>query len=200
MLGRLVPGERLKLDRLKARYSAGISTLREILSRLSSEDLVVAEGQRGFQVAPISIEELKEIGSLRLLLEQHALEQSFAAGDLDWEARVVGAHHKLASTEATLAPGSSGPMLGKRYDSDFHQALVSACGSRALLRTLANVHDRFMRYLMVALVFRGEIAIEEHKLLLQSALKRDVPTAKRTLARHIEGAVDSALSSDRFAG
>jgi DNA-binding GntR family transcriptional regulator len=54
IFGRLAPGLRLPLDRLATDYSASVSTLREILSRLASEGLVVAEGQRGFQVAPIS--------------------------------------------------------------------------------------------------------------------------------------------------
>ena len=70
--GRLAPGEKLKLDRLKEDYGVSVSTLREVLSRLSSEKLVVAEGQRGFEVAPVSVEELKDIASLRLLLEAGA--------------------------------------------------------------------------------------------------------------------------------
>ena len=35
-------------------YGASVSTLREALNRLCSEGLVIAEGQRGFEVAPIS--------------------------------------------------------------------------------------------------------------------------------------------------
>ena len=69
---------------------------REILNRLASEGLVLAEGQSGFEVSPVSIANLKEIAALRMLLEGHALEQSFAAGDIEWEGRVVAAHHKLA--------------------------------------------------------------------------------------------------------
>src|SRR5215207_383390 len=78
LFGRLQPGDKLKLDKLKADYSTSVSTLREILNRLSSERLVLAEGQRGFEVAPVSIGNLREIAELRQLLECHALEQSFA--------------------------------------------------------------------------------------------------------------------------
>ncbi|MFC7555284.1 GntR family transcriptional regulator [Pseudoroseomonas wenyumeiae] len=80
VFGRLAPGQRLGLDRMREAYGASISTLRELLSRLASEDLVVAEGQRGFEVAPVSAADLREVAALRLLLETHALEQSFAAG------------------------------------------------------------------------------------------------------------------------
>ena len=68
-------GRKLKLDRLRDDYTASVSTLREVLSRLSSEKLVVAEGQRGFEVAPVSAKNLKEIAALRQLLEGNALAQ-----------------------------------------------------------------------------------------------------------------------------
>ena len=55
IFGRAKPGQKLRLDRLKDEYQASVSTLREILNRLSSEGLVLAEGQRGFEVAPVSV-------------------------------------------------------------------------------------------------------------------------------------------------
>ena len=59
VFGRLLPGKKLKLDRLKADYGASVSTLRETLNRLHSERLVVDEGQKGFEVAPVSIANLR---------------------------------------------------------------------------------------------------------------------------------------------
>jgi DNA-binding GntR family transcriptional regulator len=99
IFGKLVPAEKLKLERLREDYGASVSTLRELLNRLASEGLVVAEAQRGFEVAPVSEENLRELAQLRLLLESHALALSFTAGDMDWEGRVVSAHHKLAQIE-----------------------------------------------------------------------------------------------------
>src|SRR5690349_15714536 len=104
--GDLKPGEKLTLDRLRDRYGASVSTLRETLYRLATEDFVAAEGQRGFEVAPATQAGLREIGDLRLVLECHALDLSLAAGDLDWEGRVVAAHHKLASIERQLLEGN----------------------------------------------------------------------------------------------
>src|SRR5918995_3230178 len=85
VFGRLLPGKRLKLDSLKSDYGPSVSTLREILNRLSSERLVLAEGQKGFEVAPVSVTNLREIAALRQMLEGHALEQSFRSGDMEWE-------------------------------------------------------------------------------------------------------------------
>src|SRR3954463_6663728 len=85
VFGRLPPAQRLKLDGLKEAYGVSISTLRELLNRLTSEGLIVAEGARGFEVAAVSVQNFREVANLRQLLESHALEGSFAGGDMEWE-------------------------------------------------------------------------------------------------------------------
>ncbi|WP_235981713.1 GntR family transcriptional regulator [Methylobrevis albus] len=196
IFGRIAPSQKLRLDRLRETYGASVSTLREILNRLTSEGLVVAEGQRGFEAAPVSVHNLREIAALRLLLEGFALEQSFAAGDVEWEGRVVSAHHKLAALEQRMRDGDmSQTELWKRYDWEFHQALISACGSKVLTDTHAAVFDKYLRYQMIALSFRGDIAAREHQVMLNAALARDAATAKQTLERHVSGGVEHALAT-----
>jgi DNA-binding GntR family transcriptional regulator len=194
LFGKLLPGEKLKLDRLREDYRASVGTLRELLSRLATEGLVVAEGQRGFEVAPVSAENLREIAALRLLLESHALTQSFEAGDMDWEGRVVSAYHKLSAIEKRLLSGDQAdPQTWKRYDWEFHHALISDCGSNALLEIHGPVYDKYLRYQMVAGIFRGEIAAREHKQLLDCALTRDAATAQEVLTIHINACVDFTI-------
>jgi len=196
VFGRLRPAEKLKLERLKARYGASVSTLREILNRLASEGLVLAESQRGFEVMPVSAGNLKEISDLRQLLETTALELSFAAGDMDWEGRVVAAHHKLHQMEREMEAGNqSFKEAWKRYDWEFHQELISACGSRELMTAHAAVFDKYLRYQMMALTFRGRVAIDEHRALLAAALERDAAAAKKMLKKHIDGGVTHCLEA-----
>src|SRR5450755_1773092 len=73
ILGALQPASKLKLEKLSKSYGTSINTLRESLSRLAADGLVVAEGQKGFTVLPVSIEDLREITEMRQLLECHAL-------------------------------------------------------------------------------------------------------------------------------
>src|SRR5918997_6590256 len=108
IFGRLEPGTRLRLDRLAQTYGASVSTLREILSRLSSEGLVLAEGQRGFSVTSVSPSGFEDVAAMRLLLESYAIPLSFAAGDLEWQSRVVAAYHKLAFMERRVVGGGGG--------------------------------------------------------------------------------------------
>jgi DNA-binding GntR family transcriptional regulator len=190
IFGRLAPGQKLTLDRMKDAYGASVSTLREILNRLSSESFINAEGARGFEVMPISPENLRQIASMRQLLECHALKESFEAGDMEWEGRVVAAHHKLAQMEKRMASGErSDAETWKRYDWEFHHALISACGSQVLLDTHAIIYDRYLRYQMIAAVYRGKAATSEHRMLMESALARDWRTAQKTLTRHVQDCV-----------
>src|SRR6478609_7156553 len=191
IFGVLTPSGRLKLDSMKEDYGVSVSTLREILNRLASEGFVVAEGQRGFEVAPVSIQNLRELAQLRILLEHHAMAESFRAGDVEWEGRVVSAHHKLAATERTVLKEGDDPELRKRYDGEFHQALISSCGSRELMHTHAIVFDKYFRY---ALRYRGTETIEQHRALLECALERDAEKARKILVDHIDGCVAHALS------
>lgn len=194
--GVLAPGQKLKLEGLRDAYGVAVGTLRESLSRLIAERLVVAEGQRGFEVSRFSEQELRELAQLRLLLEGHALEHAFRAGDMEWEGRVAAAHHKLAQMEKRLAGGEAGAIdAWRRFDSEFHRALISACGSRTLMATHATIFDRYLRYQNLALGFRGRIAMEEHAALRDSAIRRDAARAREILAAHILGGVDHALAS-----
>jgi DNA-binding GntR family transcriptional regulator len=137
---------------------------------------------------------------MRLLLETYALPLSFAAGDLEWESRVLAAHHKLASMERRMLAGDQeGTELWKRYDREFHQALIEASGSQTLLDLYGGVFDQYLRYQMVAVVFRGEIAAEEHRALLDCALTRDSDRACEILNRHVNGCVAYTLKSGALA-
>jgi DNA-binding GntR family transcriptional regulator len=196
VFGRLAPGLRLRLDRLAEAYGASVSTLREILSRLSSEGLVIAEGQRGFRVAPVSPAGFEDVAAMRLLLETYALPLSFTAGDLEWESRVVAAHHKLSFMERRMLAGDQeGMELWKRYDREFHQTLIEACGSQTLLDLYGGVFDQYLRYQMVAVVFRGEIAAVEHRTLLDCALTRNADRACTVLTQHVNGCVAYTLEN-----
>lgn len=196
ILGRMAPGQKLRLDRMRAEYGVGISTLRELLSRLAAEGLVVAEGQRGFEVPAVTAAELHGLAELRLLLETHALARSFVAGDMEWEGWIVAAHHKLESIERRMLAGEGADTGSwKRYDWEFHQALISACGSQQLMAAHAAAFDRYLRYQMIAFCFRGEIAVGEHRALRDCALARDATGAAAVLHEHINGCVAFTLAS-----
>lgn len=197
--GQLKPGEKLKLNNLKQVYGASVTTLREILNRLAVEELVSAEGQRGFRVADVCDAELRDLADIRILMETHALRQSIELGNLDWEARVVAAHYKLSSLENVLM-NNQADAVEQWVESDwgFHYATISACNLPVLARMHASVFDRFARYHMIALDFRGRPAADEHTKLRDLVIQRKADAAVEMLSRHIRSGVEHIVSSGGF--
>ncbi|WP_417685047.1 GntR family transcriptional regulator [Roseibium sp.] len=196
IFGLLKPGQKLRLEALRQQYGVSVTTLREILNGLAAIGFVHAEGQKGFEVAPVSVSDLKEIADLRLLLETHALKLSFAHGDIDWEAGVVGAHYKLRAAETRRLTGDKTIQEDwKRADWEFHRALIQACGSATLLETHATIFGKFLRYQMQTDAIRGKAAAEEHLALLEAAKTRDFETADKLLRQHIMAGVEHNLST-----
>ena len=194
--GELAPGAKLKLDGLRDRYAASVSTLRETLNRLASEGFVQAAEQRGFFVRPVSAADLTEIAELRILLECSALETSIACGDADWEGNLVAAHHKLHLIEQKMLDGDTTQKeLWKRYDWEFHQALIQACNSQNLLSLHGTIFDKYLRYQMLVLTYRGADAVLEHKTMFDAALARDTATAKAALEAHIRLGLEHTLAA-----
>ena len=196
ILGVLPPAAKLKLEKLSTAYGVSVNTLRETLSRLAADGLVVAEGQKGFAVQPVSIEDLREITEMRQLLECHALKRSIALADLDWEARVVGAHHKLSKVEELVE--AEPEIYGEpweRANQEFHEALVSNCRSRWLRLYLRAMYDMSRRYRMLSLKtkpFPRSQSADEHRRILDAAIKRDGERASQLLADHILKAAQMA--------
>ena len=196
IFGDLASGSKLKLDGLRKRYAASMSTLRETLNRLASEGFVDAQDQRGFFVTPVSREDLIEIANLRVLLECHALRLSVEKGDTDWEGNLVAAHHKLHLMEQKMLAGDHSQKENwKRYDWEFHLALIEACGSKNLLSLHSVLYDKYLRYQMLVLTYRGEEAVEEHRKVFEAALARDIDTAAQTLKTHVNKGLEHTLAA-----
>ena len=196
IFGALAPSANLKLDGLKERYKASVTTLREALKTLASEGFVEAAEQRGFFVSPVSKNDLIEISNLRILLECTALKTSITNGDADWEGNLVSARHKLQMIEAKMRAGDTGQIeLWKRYDWEFHQALIEACNSQNLLALHAIIYDKYFRYQILVLTNRGDEAVAEHCEMFEAALARDSQTAIKVLERHIRLGLEHTLSA-----
>src|SRR5690606_36109599 len=128
LLGQLTPGERLKIDVLQKDFSLSSTPLREALTRLTAEGLVVSIENRGFRTARLDVADLRDITHLRSVLEADALTDSIARGDALWESSVEAAHHRLAQHEQRIAEGEEGrDEVWTALHKAFHMALLSAC-------------------------------------------------------------------------
>jgi DNA-binding GntR family transcriptional regulator len=199
IFGILPPLKKLKLLELKKEYNASVSTLREILSRLSGNGFVVSKEQKGFYVSAVSKSDLVEIGNLRILIESHALEKSIKNSNPEWEGSLVSAHHKLKFYEDEMLKNKTNDRNNwKKYDSDFHQALVNNCGSINLIELHKLIFDKYLRYQLLILTFRGPKSIEEHQKILDFTLKKNYKQAQLVLKKHIINGINHAVKNFKW--
>ena len=196
VFGNLEPDQKLKLNLLQTEYNVSISILREVLNRLCGDGFVIYKVQKGFFVSPISKKDLYEIADLRIILETHALEISIKNKDYEWEAELLGAYHKLNHAENELEKNNlNAKSLWTKYDAEFHQMLIKKCNSLNLIRIHEVIFDKYLRYQLLILKYRGKDSIKEHKDLLDYSLISNIQKAQNTLRDHIKKGVDYASSN-----
>lgn len=182
------PGAKLRVEHLKDSYEVGAGTLREALALLVADSLVVAQGQRGFRVAPISLADIEDITRTRILLETEALRQSIVHGDQDWEDDVRTAFTRLSEAEVLLGQPSGVPFdEWEGRNRRFHASLIAACPSgwiRHFLGILYQQSERYRRLVLFDHTLPRDVHAE-HIGLCDAVVARDADRAAALLEQHI---------------
>lgn len=197
LLARLEPGARITITELCERFGAGLGAVREALSHLRAEGLVQAEARRGYRVSPVSVADLRDLTQLRVDVETSCLTRSIECGEVEWEANLVAALHRLSKSYRENPPNRSlTTATFVNAHAAFHLALVSACDRPRLLRLRAQLFQESERYrLLNVSINRDRNAPEEHRLIAEATLARDVNKATKLLAAHIWRTVDDIINA-----
>jgi DNA-binding GntR family transcriptional regulator len=187
--GSLQPGTRLRFAELQEMCSMSVTPVREALARLTSEGFTTLEENRGYRVATLSIDQLRDIAKSRQLIEGQALRLSILNGDAEWEGALVSAHHLMQRMNRTSAQNPT--VVDDEWNvrhAVFHRTLISACGSPILLSICEGLFDRADRYrrLSWAIPNNPRQIEEEHRIIFERALTRDVERAVEMLCLHYE--------------
>jgi DNA-binding GntR family transcriptional regulator len=194
--GRFMPGEQLRIDGICDTFDVSKGAVREALARLTSDGLVENTPQKGFIVAPVSARDLMYLTEVRIELECRCLELSIAAGDLDWEGRVISAYHLLSNTEIVGPDSEVNANWTKRHDA-FHDGLISACQNtwRLKLRNLTYLQaERYRRMMRPHLLSKRDINAE-HAAIMEAAIGRDAALAVELMSRHLHATLEFVLAA-----
>jgi DNA-binding GntR family transcriptional regulator len=190
LAGRFDPGSRLSPRELATEFEVSLSVVREALSRLAEQGLVVATPQLGFSVVSLDVDDLVDLTKVRVLIEGAALRQAVEHTDIEYETRVVAAHHRLTRTPF-LADEASKTITDEwaAAHAAFHDALISASPSFRLRDLSANLRDHSELYRRWSGPFaagnkRRDVE-GEHRSMMQAVLDHDADRAVHLLADHI---------------
>jgi DNA-binding GntR family transcriptional regulator len=184
---RIEPGSKLKIADLGTRFGVSLSVVREALTRLGEQGLVVANPQRGFSVIELSIQDLDDLTNTRMQIESMAVRDSVAHGGVPWEGQVLSALHQLERTELYSGPDCVNPEWLDAHRA-YHQALVAG-GSSPRLRSIANaLRDNAELYRMWSRTWAHDVDRDlaaEHRAIMIAAISADADAAAEALSQHI---------------
>ncbi len=190
---RLMPGEPLRFEALKEAYGASFTTLREALTALVADGLVVSLGHAGFRVAPVTPADLTDLTDTRVLIERQLIARSIELGGDDWEVGAAAALHRM---QLVLSRHGAKSPEWKTVHAQFHEALVSAAQSPILVAFRATLFARAERYRTLCALYRKKAPDKagEHEKLLAAVLSRKAPLAQRLIDAHIRATTAEILA------
>jgi DNA-binding GntR family transcriptional regulator len=192
------PGQRMRVDELSRQYQISSSPVREALSRLTEQGLIRTLENRGFRVAPLTVEGIQDLTRVRLLVEGEALKDAMIQGTDRWEAGVVGAAHALSLVEQRLGEGPL--VLDEEWSErhrDFHLAIYAGCTSPMLLDLVAGMFDQAERYRRFSALHRrvDRSKNAEHQVFVEAVLARGQETALGLFRKHILGTETNVIEA-----
>ncbi|MTD58420.1 GntR family transcriptional regulator [Amycolatopsis pithecellobii] len=184
---RLQPGQRLKFPELCENYGTSVGPVREALTKLAGERLVVLQPHLGYAVTGLSAAELTELTTVRVDVEGLAFRRAMLHGDDVWESEVVAAHHLLGLRDRQVETDGRGDAWYLAHEA-FHAALLAGCGNRRLIeitRGLRAETELYRRWAAPMLEENERDPGAEHKALAEVAVHRDIDRGVELLQDHI---------------
>lgn len=194
--GRYQPGHRLRLVELAERFGVSQSVVREALTRLAEQKLADALPQQGFRVITLSTGDLRDLTEARVELESLVIRLAVRRGDVEWEASVVAAHHRLARTGLLDEPDGGVGADWLEVHEAYHRQLLAGCGNRRLtdlatsLRAAATLYRHWTPF---AGQDHSRDVADEHRAITDAVVARDADAAARLIGEHIQHTTDVLL-------
>ena len=189
--GELRPGERTSVIALAERLNIGRSPVKEAITRLRTEGLLVVKGRSGTSVSDFGEEKVRQLFGIRRLLEGYAAEQAVSLATPEDITRLAAA---LKSMRRATKLGQAGLTEFINADVAFHTAFIKSA-KNAVLETLYSsikMHLQIVIYLHYGGRRKSAARIEEHEAILEMLEKRNLKGLQKVLRDHSSG-VEQAI-------
>ncbi|MDO4974118.1 MAG: GntR family transcriptional regulator [Eubacteriales bacterium] len=181
--GRYQKGEVLSELSLAKQLGVSRTPVREAIRRLEQEK-ILEESSRGLTVVGISHEDMLDMYEIRLQIE--GLSARRAAERISNE--------ELAAMRETLElqrfyvekDGENNSAQIKNLDSQFHEQLYKASGSKAYCDTLISLHKKITKFRMASVSkhSRAMQSLAEHEAIYEALAARDAEKAAEAATMH----------------
>ncbi|MEM8870047.1 MAG: GntR family transcriptional regulator [Pseudomonadota bacterium] len=190
--GEFRPGDRLVEADLADRFGTSRTPVREAFQRLETQGVLVRDG-RSLIVASLNHDQIGELYVLRAELE--ALAARLAAQHAAPE-EISVLFDMVEEDRAWIGDPDRMSQANKR----FHRQLHLASHNRYLIQQLELVHRSMalMSQTTLAAEGRGQVALEQHHMIVTSIKARDGEAADAAIRAHISSAFETRLKQNAF--
>ena len=188
--GKYKKGEILTELRLSSELGVSRTPVREAVRRLQQEQLLEESG-KGSVVIGISLEDTLDMYDIRLGLEGLCAARA-AKRISDEELRAMEELLELQRFYTEKSDGDNADKI-RNLDSEFHELLYKAGGSRVFLSCLSDLHRKIgkFRRASVSRHKRALNSVKEHEAILEALKNHDSEAAERLTRLHVQNARDS---------
>jgi DNA-binding GntR family transcriptional regulator len=192
--GRLEPGARLVERELVAMTGVSRTVIREALRQLESEGLIITIPNKGPIVRKLSIEEARDLYSIRAVLEGLAARRFVETGDKEHVDKLQRNLEETAKAYSTDDPARILETKNRFYD-----ALFEGAGSEELSSMISLLHMRIWRWRAMGLSHpqrnrgRSIESIANLRTVLDAIRRRDADLAERTMRDEVQRASAEVL-------
>lgn len=184
--GDLASGERVVETKLAEQLQVSRTPIREAISQLKREQLIVSKANGGFRVATLSVQDAAQLYDCRIALEQLSVAdacEKITSKQLKKLEKYVLLAEKLAKSESSKS--DSRKLL--EIDYQFHHLIAESSGNQWLLALLEQVFDK-MALLRVQTTKHNPQVLEirlEHREVYQAIALKNVDLAQSTIRKHL---------------
>ena len=191
--GQLEATKIYSITELSESYSLGRTPAREALVILASEGLIAPIPRSGYQVTPLSIQDLLEIFHLRSVLEVEGV--GLAAEKITHSDIHSLEENNLQEQDLALDPQSEESTQSYRKGINlnlaFHLTIARASGNNRL----ADLVEKLLNELERVLAYDPYIVEpEQHAGIIEELKRRDKLGSQEAMKRHIEDTKNRSLS------
>ena len=185
MAGHHLPGERLNQEELASFYGVSRMPVREALLKLQGEELVVSIPHKGFAVAELSVEEVEDIFSIRIMLEGLATRLAIPNMTAQRLARIA---------ENLQRQQEYGENIDARLElnREFHGTIYEAAKRPrlvALVTNLRNIVEAYSR-IYTSAEGRASATLSEHRRIFEACRQGQAELGEKLAQEHLRNIVD----------
>ena len=187
--GKYQRGEVLSELRLSKEMNVSRTPIREALLRLAQENILQETG-RGMVVIGITNDDMLDMYDIRLHLEGEAARRAAVSITAEQLAQL----QELTELQRFYInkQGNSSSEHTKNLDSQFHEVLYAASGSKSYTEVLVRLHKKMSKFRMasVSKQSRALQSNDEHMEICRAMALHDPDAAEDAVLKHVRNAMD----------